>query len=235
MPAKKEVKKEAKPKAKKEAKAPKEKAEKPVKKPAKVMEKAEKPVKAEKTVKKADEEQKVADESRMLVPNDTYLSAGVHIGTKFRSKSMSDYIFKVRHDGLAILNVEKIDERLRSICDYLAKFKPSELLFICKRDNAEKPLKLLSQATGIKVVTGRYLPGSMTNPKYKEFIEPMVVVITDVWYDKQALIDAVKSGAVVIALCNTNTSVSNVDVIMPCNNKGHKSLSLIYWVIAREY
>ncbi|MFA5405884.1 MAG: 30S ribosomal protein S2 [Candidatus Nanoarchaeia archaeon] len=198
----------------------------------KPIKKAEKPVKV---VNKSDDEQKVNDESRMLAPNDTYLSAGVHIGTKFRSKSMSDYIFKVRPDGLAILNVEKIDERLRDINNYLTNFKPSELLIVCKRDNATKPLKLLSMATGIKTITGRYLPGTMTNPNYDDFIEPKVVIITDVWYDKQALTDAVKSGAVVIALCNTNTAISNVDVIMPCNNKGHKSLSLVYWIIARDY
>ncbi len=179
--------------------------------------------------------EQVIKEEGMLVPSDDYLSAGVHIGTKRKNKFMSKFIYKIRPDGLAIFNVQKINERLKIISDYLSKFKPEEILFVCKRDSGFKPLKMLNHATGIKVITGRYLPGTLTNPNNDGFFEPKVVVVTDVWHDKQALTDAVKSGAVIIALCNSNSSINKVDVILPCNNRGHKSLALIFWIIAREY
>lgn len=193
----------------------------------------------EKTSKKTkiaeDEKQVIKDESKMLVPSDDYLSAGVHIGSKVSTGFMKEYVFKIRPDGLAIMNVSKIDERLKTLCDYLARFNPEEILMVCKRDTGTKPLKMLTHATGIKSITGRYLPGTMTNPDFKEFIEPKVVLITDSWYDKQALIDAIKAGAVVVALCNTSTITNNVDFVIPCNNKGHKALGLVFYVIAREY
>ena len=172
---------------------------------------------------------------KTLVPSDDYLSSGVHIGTKNKNKVMKDYIYKIRSDGLAIFDVQKIDDRLRTIGQYLAKFKPEEILIVCKRDNGAKPLKMLKLATGINTVTGRYLPGTLTNPNNDYFMEPKVVMLTDAWYDKQALIDATKSGAVIISLSNSNSNLINIDISLPCNNRGHKSLALIYWIIAREY
>jgi len=193
--------------------------------------KVDKPVEEEIIV---DERQDVKEEG-MLIPTDDYLSAGVHIGSKARTKRMAEYIFKVRPDGLAILNVEKINDKLKTVCEYLAKFSPEEILVICKRANGDKPIKMLTHSTGIKSIIGRYLPGTLTNPNNEVFMEPKVVLITDMWYDKQALIDAFKSGAIVIALCNSNNIPNNVDMLIPCNNKGGKSLSLIYWIIAKEY
>ena len=52
-------------------------------------------------------------EQELLVPNDTYLKAGIHIGTKFKTKFMSEFIYKTRPDGLSVLNVQKIDERIK--------------------------------------------------------------------------------------------------------------------------
>ena len=45
----------------------------------------------------------MADE-QLLVPIDQYLKAGIHIGTKFRTKYMDNFIYKTRPDGLYVLN-----------------------------------------------------------------------------------------------------------------------------------
>lgn len=177
----------------------------------------------------------VKAKEQTLVPDDNYLKSGIHIGIKNKSKFMQEFVYKVRPDGLSIFDVKKINDRLRMISDYLCKFKPEEILVVCKRDNGHKPLKIFGLSTGINTITGRYLPGTLTNPNNEYFIEPKVVVITDTWYDKQVVKDAANSGAVLIALCNTNTVPANIDIVMPCNNRGSKSLGLIYWIIAREY
>jgi len=38
----------------------------------------------------------------------------------------------------------------------------------------------------------------------------------------------------VVALCDTDNSVSGCDIIIPTNNKGRKALTIIYWLLARE-
>jgi small subunit ribosomal protein S2 len=59
-------------------------------------------------------------------------------------------------------------------------------------------------------------------------------MVTDPAGDAQVIKEAVNIGIPVIGLCDTNNMISNVDLVIPTNNKGRKALSLIYWLLARE-
>jgi small subunit ribosomal protein S2 len=174
-------------------------------------------------------------EEKMLVPIDSYLQSGIHIGTKFKTGFMQPYIFKIRPDGLCVFNISKIDERLRLAGQMLAKYEPDTILFMCRRENGHKGAKAFAKATGAKAIAGRYLPGTLTNPHNEYYLEPKIAVVCDPWLDKQVVQDAVKAGIPVIALCDTNNTTENIDLVIPCNNKGNKSLSLIAYILAREY
>ena len=65
-------------------------------------------------------------------------------------------------------------------------------------------------------------------------MEPEVIMVTDPAADSQALSEAVKSGLPVVAICDANNRLRNVDLALPANNKGRRSLALIYWLLARE-
>ncbi|NLK26511.1 MAG: 30S ribosomal protein S2, partial [Euryarchaeota archaeon] len=49
----------------------------------------------------------------LLVPEDVYLTSGVHIGTQQKSADMKKFIFKVRSDGLYVMDVKQTDARIR--------------------------------------------------------------------------------------------------------------------------
>ncbi len=59
-------------------------------------------------------------------------------------------------------------------------------------------------------------------------------MVTDPLADVQAMKEAVKIGIPVIALCDANNKTDFVDLIIPTNNKGRRSLAVIYWLLARE-
>ena len=174
-------------------------------------------------------------QQNLLVPLETYLKSGLHIGTKYRTKYMEPFVYKIRPDGLAVLNIQTINERLTTLSKYLAGFEPEAILVIGKRENAWRSIRMFSKMTGIKSFPGRYHPGILTNPQLEEFTEAKILLVVDPWPDKDAVKDAVKNGIFVIALCDTNNDTTYVDLAMPCNNKGKKSLGLIFWVLAREY
>ena len=108
-------------------------------------------------------------------------------------------------------------------------------MIICRRENGWKALKKLNKLTGITVINGRYPPGILTNPNLETFIEPKVMFVCDPWPDKNAVEDAFKIGIPIIALCDTNNQSNDLDLVVPCNNKGKKSVGLIFYLVAREY
>lgn len=177
----------------------------------------------------------MAIEEQLLVPQETYLKAGIHIGTKFRTKYMAPFIYKTRPDGLSVLNLQKIDERIKTAVNMLAKYNPEDILVISRRENGWKALKLMHKLTGVKIFAGRYLPGILTNPSLKNYMEAKILLITDAWPDRNAIADGIRIGIPVIALCDTNNQSNNIDLVVPCNNKGKKSLGLVFWIITREY
>ncbi len=175
------------------------------------------------------------EEENYLIDSSEYLKSGIHIGTKFKTKYMSQFIYKTRPDGLSVMNLQKIDERIKNAINMLSKYDPKDILIIGRRENAWKGLKQLHKLTSITTINGRYPPGILTNPNLKTFTEPKVLMVCDPWPDKNAVEDAYKVGIPVIALCDTNNQSNKLDLIVPANNKGKKSVGLIFYLIAKGY
>jgi len=170
-----------------------------------------------------------------LVANEEYLKAGIHIGTKFKTKYMDKFIYKTRPDGLSVLNIQKIDERIKTAVNLLSYYKPEDILIVSRRENGWKPISLFAKLTGAKFFAGRYPPGLMTNPNLDTFVEVKLIFVIDSWPDRNAVKDALKIGIPVVALCDSNNQTNGIDFVIPCNNKGKKSLGLMFFLLAREY
>lgn len=168
----------------------------------------------------------------MLINKTDYLTAGVHIGMKSCTPFMKQFVYKVRDDGLAVFNLKKVDERVRIASDFLSRFR--KIMVVSRKDSAGKAIKAFADATGSRAVSGRFSPGTLTNPSYRDFYEPDVVVVVDPLVDEQVIREARKRRIPIVALCDTFNISKDVDLCIPCNNNGRKSVALVLWLLARE-
>lgn len=169
---------------------------------------------------------------KLLVSKQKYLAAGIHIGMKSKTNDMKRFIYKVRSDGVATLNLKTIDERLKVASKFLGRAK--KILVAGRLLVTHNIIKKFAEVVNAYAVPGRFMPGSLTNPSYKKFVDVDIVLVTDPLIDKQAVDEAVKARIPVVAICNTFNTIRNIDLVIPANNKGKKSLALIFWILARE-
>ncbi len=172
--------------------------------------------------------------TELLVPEDVYLTSGVHIGTQQKSADMKKFIFKVRSDGLYVMDVKQTDARIRAAAKFLARFPGDHILVSSARQYGQKPAKVFAKTIGTKVFAGRFVPGTMTNPTLPEYLEPEVLLVTDPAADQQAVAEAMNIGIPIVALCDANNETRNVDLVIPTNNKGRRALACVYWLLTRE-
>jgi small subunit ribosomal protein S2 len=173
----------------------------------------------------------------LLTPMDKYLAAGCHIGTQVKTQDMEPFVYRQRPIGLYVLDVRKTDERIRVAAKFLARFDPSKIVVVSGRVYGKRPVETFAYYIGANSFTERFVPGTLTNPNIagpRTYIEPDVVILTDPRTDQQALSEAAKIGIPVIALCDTDNVTTNVDLVIPTNNRGRKSLALVYYLLTSQ-
>lgn len=173
-------------------------------------------------------------EDGLLLPRDTLLSAGTHIGTRMKTMDIEQFIYRIRPDGLFVLDVKNTDERVRIVAKFLARFEKTKTAAAAARLYAQEPVKKFCEVTGAHPIVGRFIPGLLSNPLYPDRIEPDVLIVSDPRADSQAVSEASSVGIPIVALCSTDNEFSMVDLVIPTNNKGRRALAIIYWLLARQ-
>lgn len=171
-----------------------------------------------------------------LVPFDVYERHAVHIGTNQKSADMKQFLDTMQQDnsGLHLIDVHQTDARIRVVAQFLSNYESQRILVVSARQYGQRPARKFAQIIGAKHIVGRFIPGTLTNSRLRTYIEPEVILVTDPAADAQALSEAVKSGLPVVAICDANNRLRNVDLALPANNKGRRSLALVYWLLSRE-
>lgn len=165
-------------------------------------------------------------------PREIFIKNGCHIGTQRKVEPMRRFIYRIRNDGLAIINANLSIERMKVASRFISRFEPGDVLIVASREQAQYPARKFAEKIGANYAVGRFMPGTLTNPSKEYFIEPKVVFVSDPYADKQAIAEASKQRLPIISLASTNNIYPFVDLVIPCNNKGRRALAAVYWLLA---
>ncbi len=162
------------------------------------------------------------------------LSTGIRVGTQVKTKFMIPFITKATNEGLYIIDSKITLSRIQTAAKFINRATISKVLVCSGREYASTPIEKFCELTGATPMLGRFMPGTLTNPLLPYYLEPELVIVSDPQVDEQAVIEATNAGIAVIAVSNTDNVTSKVDLVIPANNRGRKSLAAIYWLLARE-
>jgi len=162
------------------------------------------------------------------------LSTGIRVGTEVKTKYMIPYITQASPEGLYLFDLDTTLSRIKTAASFIKKFDMKKVIVYSGRTYATTPIEKFCELTGAQKMLGRFMPGTLTNPALSYFLEPHLIIVSDPQVDAQAVTEATNAGVPIIGIANTDNVTSELDLVIPANNRGRKSLATIYWLLANQ-
>ena len=162
------------------------------------------------------------------------LSTGIRVGTAVKTKFMRQYITESSPEGLYMLNIDMTLSRIKTAAKFVSRLDIKRVIVCSAREYAATPIEKFCECTGATMMLRRFMPGTLTNPSLPFYTEPQLLIVSDPQVDSQAVTEATNAGVPVIGVANTDNLTSQLDLVIPANNRGRKALATVYWLLARE-
>ncbi|EGR27044.1 hypothetical protein IMG5_202820 [Ichthyophthirius multifiliis] len=164
------------------------------------------------------------------------LASKCHLGTTNLNNQMKRYISHKSANGIHIINIEETWQKIKLAARLIAAVgHQSDVMVVCSRIYGQRAaIKFSGYVQCKSTSSSRWTPGTLTNYQTLKYEEPRVLIVTDPRSDYQAIQEASYVGIPVIGLCDSDSPLHYVDVAIPCNNRSTESISMIYWLLARE-
>jgi len=182
------------------------------------------------------EDEDIGSADKMIMPHlseKALLATGIRIGTPVRTKTMEQFTTRPRPDGLHMIDYTKTLSRIDTAGKFIAFTGAQNTVVYTSREHGAMAVEKFCELTGATPLLGRFMPGTFTNPLYPGHIDAELVVVADPMADTQAIVEAGSLGIPVIAVCDTDNVTDDIDLVIPGNNRGRKSIAAIFWLLAR--
>lgn len=157
-----------------------------------------------------------------------------HLGGNKITNRMKQYVYAQRKDGVSIFDINQSWSKFVLAARAIAAVSfPETVCAVSGKIFGRKPVLKFAESIGCRPITSRFIPGTFTNTKVRGSIEPRLIIVSDPTFDKQAVIEASMANCPVIAFCNTDNHIANVDIVVPVNNRSSTAIASAFFILSR--
>jgi len=163
------------------------------------------------------------------------IAAQICCGTQNIREEMRPYIYRRSSESLYIFDIRKFWDKLMLAARVLVAIDaPGDICVISERQYGKRAVLKFANFTGAMAMAGKYTPGTFTNQITKKFCEPRILVCQSPVGEHQAITEASYMNIPVVAFCNSDSHLKNVDVAIPCNTNGKEAIGTCWWLLCRQ-
>jgi len=163
------------------------------------------------------------------------IAAQICCGTQNIREEMRPYIYRRSSESLHIFDIKKFWDKLILAARILVAIEaPGDICVLSERQYGKRAVLKFARFTGAMSMAGKYTPGTFTNQITKKFCEPRIIVCQSPVGEHQAITEASYMNIPVIAFCNSDSHLKNVDVAIPCNTNGKEAVGTCWWMLCRQ-
>jgi len=163
------------------------------------------------------------------------IAAQICCGTQNVREEMRPYIYRRSNELLHIFDIRKFWDKINLAARVLvAIHSAGDVCALSERQYGKRAVLKFASFTGAMPMAGKYIPGTFTNQITKKFCEPQILVCQSPVGESQAITEASYMNVPVIAFCNSDSHLRNVDVAIPCNTNGKEAIGTCWWMLCRQ-
>jgi len=163
------------------------------------------------------------------------IAAQICCGTQNIREEIRPYVYRRSSESLYIFDIRKFWDKLLLAARVLVAIDaPGDICVISERQYGKRAVLKFANFTGAMSMAGKYTPGTFTNQITKKFCEPRILICQSPLGESQAITEASCMNIPVIAFCNSDSHLKNVDVAIPCNTNGKEAIGTCWWLLCRQ-
>jgi small subunit ribosomal protein SAe len=158
-----------------------------------------------------------------------------HLGGTKTSKALERYVYGTRpNERIKVIDIEAMWEKFvlaaRAFCSINY---PSDIVVASSKVFGRRPVVKFCSSVGATPVTGRFIPGTFTNPMVRNTYDPRILIVSDTLADKQAIKESFYCNLPVIAFVNTDNPCEGVNIAIPMNNRSPHAIGAGFFILSR--